>query len=946
MRLLQTSINYLQDQLLGWWKHWGTGMIGMGGNGSGWFGVILMVAGLLAVIIGVAALARWVVLRNKRSGAISPPSESAHDMAKNRYAHGEIDQGKHSALKQERKLSSRGIGLEKTSIGTEDAQKAETDDLIQHLSSSLKGLSSAEAQKRLQQYGPNALPEKKVNPLLEFLSYFWGPIPWMIEIAAALSAIDRHWSDLIIILLLLLFNAVVGFWQEHQAANAVDALRRQLALKARVRRDGQWTGVDAYNLVPGDIVRLRLGDIIPADVKLAEGDYLSVDQSALTGESLPVNKKPGDVAYSGSVAKQGEMVAVVTATGAETYFGKTAKLVSEAKSVSHFQKAVLHIGDYLIYLSLGLAAALLLVQLYRGAPVLTLVQFTLILVVAAIPVAMPAVLSVTMAVGARALAKLKAIVTRLESIEEMAGMDILCSDKTGTLTQNKLTLGEPVLFDVQESQALILTAALASKAENQDAIDLAVLGGLADQQVLADYRQLKFVPFDPVGKRTEASVKDGQGRTFRVTKGAPQVILAMSQLKAEDKERAEKTVNDLAAKGYRTLGVARTDDGDAWRFLGILPLFDPPREDSAVTIKQAGEHGIQVKMVTGDNTAIAEEIAAQLGLGTDIHPADELFGDKSSSPDTGQAAAIEAADGFAQVFPEHKYKIVKALQSQGHIVGMTGDGVNDAPALKQADTGIAVSGATDAARAAADLVLTAPGLSVIVEAVEQARKIFERMNSYTIYRITETIRIMFFVVLAMIVFDFYPITAVMIILLAFFNDVPIMTIAYDNTWLDPQPVSWDMRRVLTVSTVLGLIGVIETFGILVIARVWLNLDNSQIQTFIFLKLAVAGHLTLFVARTRRPFLTRPFPSGLLLWSAIITKVMATLLVAFGLGLVTPIPWESIGLIWGYCLVWIFIEDWAKLSVYRHLNLREPRHRSFLNRIKEATHPHGSLYGRR
>jgi len=825
---------------------------------------------------------------------------------------------------------------------TPDFAKISLEMALKKLGTSMEGLSVDEARQRLQQYGPNALTEKKTNSLLKFLSYFWGPIPWMIEIAAALSAVVRHWPDLIIILLLLLFNAVVGFWQEHQAANAVEALKKQLALKARARRGGQWTELDAVDLVPGDTIRLRLGDIIPADVKLAEGDYLSVDQSALTGESLPVDKKPGDMAYSGSVAKQGEVVAVVTATGAQTYFGKTAKLVSEAKSVSHFQKAVLHIGDYLIYLSLGLAAALLLVQLFRGAPILTLVQFTLILVVAAIPVAMPAVLSVTMAIGARALAKMKAIVTRLESIEEMAGMDILCTDKTGTLTQNKLTLGEPVLFAAQDSQALILAAALASKAEDQDAIDLAVLGGLVDPQVLADYRQLKFIPFDPVGKCTEALVEDSQGHSFRVTKGAPQVVLGMSRLTEEDKARAEKAVTDLAAKGYRTLGVARTEENDYWRFMGILPLFDPPRQDSAETIKQAGEHGIRVKMVTGDNTAIAEEIAAQLGLGTDIHPADEFFGDKSSSPDTGQAAAIEAANGFAQVFPEHKYMIVKALQSLGHIVGMTGDGVNDAPALKQADTGIAVSGATDAARAAADLVLTAPGLSVIVKAVEQARKIFERMNSYAIYRITETIRIMFFVVLAMIVFDFYPITAIMIILLAFFNDVPIMAIAYDNTWLDPRPVRWDMRRVLTVSTVLGLVGVLETFGLLLIARVWLKLDESQIQTFIFLKLAVAGHLTLFVARTRRPFLTRPFPAGLLLWSAIITKLMATLLVAFGLGLVTPIPWQSIGLIWGYCLVWIFIEDWAKLGVYRHLNLDKPQHRSFLHRIKEPAHPHGGL----
>jgi len=808
------------------------------------------------------------------------------------------------------------------------------------LASSMEGLDPAEARQRLQQYGPNALVEKKVSPLGQFLSYFWGPIPWMIEIAAILSALVRHWPDLAIILLLLLFNAAVGFWQEHQAANAVEALKKQLALKARVRRGGQWTEADAVDLVPGDIIRLRLGDIIPADVKLAEGDYLSVDQSALTGESLPVNKRTGDVAYSGSVAKQGEMVALITATGAETFFGKTAELVSEAKSVSHFQKAVLHIGDYLIYLSLGLAAILLLVQLFRGAPILTLVQFTLILVVAAIPVAMPAVLSVTMAIGARALARMKAIVTRLESIEEMAGMDILCSDKTGTLTQNKLRLGEVVRFDAPDAQTVIRAAALASKAEDRDAIDLAVLGGLADPQELADFRQEKYVPFDPVGKRTEAWIADGRGRSFRVTKGAPQVVMEMCRLASENKTRAEQAVNDLAAKGYRTLGVARSEDGDSWQFLGILPLFDPPREDSAETIQQAGAHGVSVKMVTGDNTAIAAEIAGQLGLGKDIHPAGAFFADTTDpGAALAQDAAIETADGFSQVFPEHKYKIVKALQSEGHIVGMTGDGVNDAPALKQANTGIAVSGATDAARAAADLVLTEPGLSVIVRAVEEARKIFERMNSYAVYRITETIRIMFFVVLAMVVFDFYPITAIMIILLAFFNDVPIMAIAYDNTWLDPDPVRWDMHRVFTVSTVLGLIGVFETFGLLLIARMWLKLDDSQIQTFIFLKLAVAGHLTLFVARTRRSFLSRPFPAGTLLWSAIVTKLLATLLVAFGLGLMAPISWANIGLIWGYCLVWVFIEDRAKLSVYCHMNFSKPRHQSFLQRVKTSAIPH-------
>ena len=829
--------------------------------------------------------------------------------------------------------------------GALDFAKIDLEDALKQLGTSLEGLSADDVHQRLQKYGPNALAEKKVSPILQFLSYFWGPIPWMIEVALVLSAIVQHWADLIIILVLLVFNAVIGFWQEHQASNAVEALKKQLALKARVKRDGQWTEVDAVDLVPGDIIRLRLGDIIPADVKLAEGDYLSVDQSALTGESLPVNKKPGDIAYSGSVAKQGEMEAIVTATGGETYFGKTAKLVSEAKSVSHFQKAVLHIGDYLIYLSLGLAAVLLLVQLFRGSSILSLVQFVLILVVSAIPVAMPAVLSVTMAIGARALAKMKAIVTRLESIEEMAGMDILCSDKTGTLTQNKLTLGEPVLFDAQTPQELILAAALASKAENKDAIDLAVLAGLTDQPTLAEYQQLKFVPFDPVGKRTEASIKDKEAHTFRVTKGAPQVIVALSHLGEEDRSRVQQAVDDLAAKGYRTLGVARSNNGDTWRFLGILPMFDPPREDSAETIKQAGEHGIQVKMVTGDNTAIAKEIAGQLGLSADIHPAGEFFNtSKNRAMESQQASRIEASDGFAQVFPEHKYMIVKALQSRSHIVGMTGDGVNDAPALKQADTGVAVSGATDAARAASDLVLTAPGLSVIVGAVEEARKIFERMNSYAIYRITETIRIMFFVVLAMMVFDFYPITSIMIILLAVLNDLPIMTIAYDNTWLDPKPVRWDMHRVLTIATILGLLGVVETFGLLAIAKLWLKLDEAQIQSFIYLKLAVAGHLTLLVARTRRPFWSKPYPAPILLGAILATQVVAVLIVGFGF-LMTPLPWSYIGLIWIYCLIWVFIEDWAKINVYHHLNLNKPHHRSFLQQIKSSAHSGGYHGGR-
>jgi H+-transporting ATPase len=827
-------------------------------------------------------------------------------------------------------------------LNKEDAEKMTADELFERLDSSAEnGLSNQEAARRLEHYGSNVLVEKRVNPLLNFLGYFWGPIPWMIEVAALLSAIVQHWSDFIIIVALLIFNAVVGFWQEYKAGNAVDALKKSLALTTRVLRDGQWREIDAKQLVPGDIVRLRLGDIVPADVKLIDGEYLSVDQSALTGESLPVDKKIGDVAYSGSVAKQGEMVALVTGTGANTYFGQTAKLVESAGTTSHFQKAVLRIGDYLIYLSLGLVAVLMIVQVFRRAPLLDLVQFALILVVASIPVAMPAVLSVTMAVGAMALSKMKAILSRLESIEEMAGMDILCSDKTGTLTQNKLKLGEPMLSAAKSGNEILLAASLACKAEDRDAIDLAVLAGFEQADSLQDFRQLKFMPFDPVGKRTEATVEDKTGKTFKVTKGAPQVILELSSVDSNTRTEAERAIDEFAAKGYRTLGVARSDEEGAWTFLGMLPLFDPPREDSAATIKDAEEHGVEVKMVTGDNLAIAREIAGRLTLGQHILAAGELFGDKRTPTDETTAEQVERSDGFAQVFPEHKFNIVKALQARSHIVGMTGDGVNDAPALKQADVGIAVSGATDAARAAADLVLTAPGLSIIVRAIEEARRIFERMNSYAIYRITETIRIMAFVVLAMLVFNFYPITAIMIILLAFFNDVPIMTIAYDNTPLDPRPVRWDMHRVILVSTVMGLTGVSGSFLMLFAAVDLLHLSIPEVQSFVFLKMAVAGHLTLFVSRSKGFLLKKPYPAPIMIWSAVGTKVAATILVAYGFGLVTPIGLRSIALIWAYSITWALFTDWAKLTVYRHFEHSSARHTGFLKYIQQPVSSHAS-----
>ena len=783
------------------------------------------------------------------------------------------------------------------------------------------GLSTQEAEKRLKTYGYNEIPEKKVHPIIKFLSYFWNPIAWMIEIAAILSAIIKHWVDFVIILILLIVNGVVGFWEEYKAENVIEFLKQKMALNARVLRDGKWQIIPARELVPGDVVRIRIGDIVPADIILVDGDYLVVDESALTGESLPVEKKVGDIAYSGSIVKKGEMTGVVKATGLNTYFGKTVKLVEKAERVSSYQKMIIKIGNYLIVLAVILIAIMVAVELFRGKSLIETAQFALVLAVSAIPAAMPAVLSITMAIGALNLARKDAIVKKLVAIEELAGVDILCSDKTGTLTKNQLVCGDIIALNNFSKEDVVLFAALASREEDADAIDMAILNeakklGLTEK--IKNYKIKKFIPFDPVIKRTEAEITNKE--TFKVSKGAPQVILELCNADDRLREEINKIVDKLAENGYRALGVAVYKD-ERWIFAGIIPLYDPPREDAPLAVKKIKELGVKIKMVTGDHVAIAKNIARMLGIGDNIISISELLKKlkRGEIREEKFDEIVEEADGFAEVFPEHKYKIVDSLQKRGHLVAMTGDGVNDAPALKKADCGIAVSNSTDAARAAADIVLLSPGISVIVDAIQEARRIFQRMESYVIYRITETIRILFFVELCILILGIYPITALMIVLLAILNDIPILAIAYDNVVESKSPVRWRMREILILSTALGLTGVVSSFIIFYISDVFLHLTIAELQSFVFLKLILAGHATIFVTRIRDRLWKKPYPSKLLFWGVMGTNIIGTIVAAEGI-FMAPIGWDLALFMWLYAHVWMLINDEIKMLLLKRLKI--------------------------
>ncbi|XP_024978889.1 ATPase 8, plasma membrane-type-like isoform X2 [Cynara cardunculus var. scolymus] len=812
------------------------------------------------------------------------------------------------------------------------------------------GLTDEEGNRRLEIFGHNKLEEKKENKFLKFLGFMWNPLSWVMEFAAIMAVVLANgggrppdWPDFIGIVVLLLINSTISFIEENNAGNAAAALMAGLAPKSKLLRNGKWSEQDASILVPGDIVNVKLGDIIPADVRLLEGDTLKIDQSALTGESIPVNKNPGEVVYSGSTCKQGEIEAIVIATGVRTFFGKAAHLVENTNQVGHFQKVLTDIGNFCICsIAIGMAIEIVVMYSIQQRTYRDGIDNLLILLIGGIPIAMPTVLSVTMAIGAHHLSKQGAITKRMTAIEEMAGMDVLCSDKTGTLTLNKLTVDKSlieVFVKDCDKDMVVLYAARASRIENQDAIDASIVNMLGDpKEARAGIKEVHFLPFNPVDKRTAITYIDGDGSWHRLSKGAPEQIIELCDLKGETLKKANDIIEGFANRGLRSLGVARQkvpektkeSPGTPWEFIGLLPLFDPPRHDSAATIRKALELGVKVKMITGDQLAIGKETGRRLGMGTDMYPSSSLLGQQNDDSDASIDLLIEKADGFAGVFPEHKYEIVKRLQERNHICGMTGDGVNDAPALKRADIGIAVADATDAARSASDMILTEPGLNVIVSAVLTSRTIFQRMKNYTIYAVSITIRIVMGFMLITLIwkFDFSPF---MILIIAILNDSTIMMISTDIVEPSPVPDSWKLNEIFATGIILG-----TYLALVTVAFFWLTAktdllsklcgvhsivgNDDEITAALYLQVSIISQALIFVTRSRSwSFLDRP--STLLILAFVVAQILATLLAVYSdwdFAEIKGVGWRWAAVIWVFSIITYFPLDILKFIIHSAL----------------------------
>ncbi len=770
----------------------------------------------------------------------------------------------------------------------------------------LEGLSTTEARRRLLEHGPNAVKEDSPRSWRVFVGKLWAPVPWMLEAAIALELLLGRGGEAVAITALLFFNAVVSFVQEHRAQRALALLRRRLAVQARVRRDGRWRLLPAQELVPGDVLHLRVGDLVPADARLADGQLL-VDQSPLTGESLPKDLAQGDTAYAGSVVKRGESTAEVTATGARTYFGKTAELVRTAQSPSHLEGLIFRIVQRLVVLDSLLVVAVVTYALLAAAPLAEVVPFALMLLVASVPVALPATFALATALGAQGLASRGVLVTRLSAIEDAAAMDVLCSDKTGTLTENRLAVSDVRAYPPYTPDDVLRWAGLASDEATQDPIDLAILAATRERHVpTALLERLEFVPFDPATKRSEAVLRQA-GEVVHTLKGAPSTI---GSLVAPPAPEMPRDVEALAKQGLRVLAVAGGPPGTL-ALMGLVSLRDPPRPDSRTIVRALRDLGVRVVMVTGDALPTARAVAAEVGIGG------------QACESGGLRARIEppalGADIFAGVFPEDKFHLVQALQGQGHVVGMTGDGVNDAPALKQAEVGIAVSSATDVAKASASLILTNPGLGDIVAAVETARRIYQRMLTYTLNKIIKTVEVALFLTLGLVLTGAFIATPRLIVLLLVANDFVTMSIATDRVSFARAPDRWQVPQLVTSAVALALPLLVVSFASFWIGRSVGALDLAGLQTLVFVTLVFGGQATVYLVRERRHF-WRSRPSWWMIGSSLGDLAIVSALATRG-WLMAPIPAWLVATVLGLSLAYLIGADLVKIRVFARSHVR-------------------------
>jgi len=802
------------------------------------------------------------------------------------------------------------------SKSTSEYRQTLVEDTLRALDTTRDGLTDSEAQMRIQMVGYNEVVERRKNPVFEFLSRYWGPMPWLLELTTVLSYAIGHYLEATIILGLLTLNATISFHHTQSSRKALDLLKRRLAVKAKALRNKKWEIREARDIVPGDIIAVGLGDLIPADAKLIGGE-ISVDQSALTGESFPVTARESGIIYSSSVVRRGEARAVVLNTGANTYFGKTAELVRIATPKSHQEQIMMSIVKYMMYVSI---AALILVAgdaALTQIDLLTIVRFALIFLMGAVPVALPAVFAIVLSVGAMELAKKGALVTRLDSIEDAASMQVLCLDKTGTITQNRLSVTEPIAYSGFNNEDVARMASLASREETKDVIDLTVIEYARTTRASTNgYHQVTFTPFEPATKRSEAVV-DHDGERFKVTKGATQVILSLCKgTDNEVQKQVSETVDGLSQKGYRTLAVAKSDDTDAAEFklVGLLPFADPPRPDSKEMIENLRELGVTPKMLTGDNIAIAREIARQVGLGSRIYRMTDL----ANLDEEEEARIIEEFDGFAEIYPEDKYKVVKLLQSRGQMVGMTGDGVNDSPALKQAEVGIAVQNSTDVAKASASVVLTEPGTKVILDAIKTSRQIYQRMLTWVINKVAKVIQFVGLLVLGFFWLHQVVLSVLGMVLLVFANDFVTMSLATDDVKHTSSPNVWNVKNVTLASLIIGALLIVEGAIAIFMGTAYFHLEWQQLQTLVMLTLIFTSQFRVLIVRERRRCWSSR-PGRELLFSSLVTVVGFVLLGVYGI-IIPALSLEQVLLILVFSAVFTLGVDFPKYYVFRTFGL--------------------------